>query len=599
MKLKRLYTNSADIFPPIEFNSGLSLILAEIRLPENQGVDTHNLGKTTVGQLIDFCLLRGKSNDFFLFRHPELFGNLVFFLSIQTDDGRFITVARNLEARGKIAIHISSEDAGDISSLDAKAWSHPDIPFKTAKKLLDGLLNFRILSPWDYRDILGYLVRDQTDYSDVFQLRKFRGKYSSWKPFLSHLLGLDASLSVELYDTLEEDERLESQIRVLEQNAGVIDGGDVTVMDGLIAIRRREIGVVQETVDSFNFAGADDEINADLVERIEEEISSFTEERYRLSQLLRKLDESLQEDKIYFRTEDAEVLFAEVGVAFEGQLKRDFDQLLEFNREITKERRDVLTAEREEIQARIASLEPKLADLQDERASALAFMRELESLRKYKSLSGRLIEMKADLQSMEARRDAITKVIGLRQERRALGERIGQLQTAIEKDVQAQAESDSSVYSQVQKYFDEIVHYVIEDHALLTVRVNSTGSLDFDAAIVNEKGSATSAGRGHSYHKLLCIAFDLAVIRVYSHSDFPRFVFHDGVFETLDPRKKRRLVEVLREYAGEGLQPIITSIDEDLPDPIDSSPTALQGSEVVRLLHDDGQSGRLFNLPSW
>ena len=69
---------------------------------------------------------------------------------------------------------------------------------------------------------------------------------------------------------------------------------------------------------------------------------------------------------------------------------------------------------------------------------------------------------------MESRRDAITKVVGLRQGRHALAERIGELQTAIENDVQAKAESDASVYALVQKYFDEIVHYVIEDHALLT-----------------------------------------------------------------------------------------------------------------------------------
>lgn len=599
MKLMRLYSNNSDVFLPIEFNSGLSVVLAEIRRPENQGIDTHNLGKTTVGQLIDFCLLRGRSNDFFLFQHAELFRGLVFFLCFQAHDGRYITVARNLEDRGKIAVHISTDYVPNANDTDARAWTHADLPFTTARKLLDGLLNFFTLSPWDYRDVLGYLVRDQTDYSDVFQLRKFRGKHSTWKPFLSHLLGLNAALSVELYEKLEKDDDLQTQINVLEQNAGSGDGSDVTVMDGLIAIRRREISSVQETVDSFNFAGADNAVNTDLVERIEEEIAAFTEERYRLSQLMRKLDESLQEDKVYFKTEDAQRLFTEVGVAFEGQLKRDFDQLIEFNHAITNERRVLLTAERADIETRLAALEPALIHLQEERADALAFIRELESLQKFKSLSSRLIELKADLQAMEARRDAITRVVGLRQERRTLAERIGQLQTAIENDVQAQAESDSSVYSQVQKYFDEIVYNVIEDHALLTVRVNSTGSLDFSASIVDEKGTSTSAARGHSYHKLLCIAFDLAVVRVYANTNFPRFVFHDGVFETLDPRKKRRLVEVLRRFAVEGLQPIVTSIDADLPDPLDSSSTSLHSSEVVRLLHDDGQSGRLFNLPSW
>ena len=599
MKLTRLYTNRPSIFTPIEFNSGLSVILAEIKLPRNQGIDTHNLGKTTVGQLIDFCLLRGKSNDFFLYQHPSLFEGLVFYLAFQTYDGRYVTVARNLENRGKVGILISPTDVLDASATDPKAWSHPGLPFATAKKLLDGLLNFLTLSPWDYRDVLGYLVRDQTDYGDVFQLRKFRGKHSTWKPFLSHLLGLDASLSVELYSKLEKDAELTAQIEVLELNAGSGDGSDSTVMDGLIAIRRREIAVIQETVDSFNFAGAEDEMNVDLVDRIEEEISAFTEERYRLTQLMKKLDDSLEEDNVYFSTKNAASLFSEVGIAFDGQLKRDFDQLLEFNRAITNERRAALSSERSEIEARLDSLEPRLASLQVERANALAFMRELESLEKYKVLSSRLVEMKADLQSMESRRDAVARVIDLRQERRLLSERIGQLQTAIENDVRSQAESTDSVYSQVQKHFDEIVHHVIEEHALLTVRVNSTGSVDFSASIVNERGSATSAARGHSYHKLLCIAFDLAIVKVYSSTNFPRFVFHDGVFETLDPRKKRRLIDILRQYALDGIQPIVTSIDSDLPDPLDSSSNAIQSSEVIRFLHDDGQSGRLFNLPSW
>jgi len=32
---------------------GLSAVLAEIRIPENRELDTHNLGKTTIGALID------------------------------------------------------------------------------------------------------------------------------------------------------------------------------------------------------------------------------------------------------------------------------------------------------------------------------------------------------------------------------------------------------------------------------------------------------------------------------------------------------------------------------------------------------------------
>ena len=57
MKLSKLYSNKPKIFEAIEFESGLNVVLAEIRLPENKKKDTHNLGKTTLGRMLDFCLL--------------------------------------------------------------------------------------------------------------------------------------------------------------------------------------------------------------------------------------------------------------------------------------------------------------------------------------------------------------------------------------------------------------------------------------------------------------------------------------------------------------------------------------------------------------
>lgn len=187
----------------------------------------------------------------------------------------------------------------------------------------------------------------------------------------------------------------------------------------------------------------------------------------------------------------------------------------------------------------------------------------------------------------------------LRQQQRQIQERKNHLQTAIELDVKAQAEDTSGRYREVQRYFDEIVHAVMDEHALLSVSASSTGSLEFSADIVDAGGGATSAGQGFSFKKLQCIAFDLAVLRSYSMQKFPRFAFHDGVFESLEPRAKRRLIDVLRAYSDIGLQPVITTLDSDLPDPIDATSWAITSAEVVRRLDDDGAGGRLFKMTSF
>jgi uncharacterized protein YydD (DUF2326 family) len=85
MQLSRLYSNNSTRFVPIEFNSIgddtlMNVVFGEVRDPKNRKKDSHNLGKTTLLNLIDFCLLKGMSSDQFLFKHRERFQGFDFFL---------------------------------------------------------------------------------------------------------------------------------------------------------------------------------------------------------------------------------------------------------------------------------------------------------------------------------------------------------------------------------------------------------------------------------------------------------------------------------------------------------------------------------------
>ena len=91
----------------------------------------------------------------------------------------------------------------------------------------------------------------------------------------------------------------------------------------------------------------------------------------------------------------------------------------------------------------------------------------------------------------------------------------------------------------------------------------------------------------------------MALLRARLDEKFPRFVFHDGVFESLDDRKKEKLLAVIREYADLGLQPTITLIDSDLPPRDDEGDPVFLEGEVILTLHDEGEQGRLFKMRSW
>ncbi|HDL6904379.1 TPA: DUF2326 domain-containing protein [Yersinia enterocolitica] len=598
MKLSRLYSNKPDVFEPVEFAQGLNVIMAEIRVLENRNKDTHNLGKTTLGRLLDFGFLAKRDPKFFLFKHFELFKEFVFFLEIELEDASFLTIRRGVEEATKISFKKHEAGHQDFSILPLADWDHRDMPFDRARDLLDGLLDWRALKPWAFRKGLGYLLRSQDDFRDVFHLRKFASAHSDWKPFLAHVLGFDAQLVAQHYKKEEQlAERQTTAQTIKNELGGSIE--DISKIEGILLLKQKEAEKKQKLLDAFDFRAQDKDHTKQLVDDIDERIASLNAERYSLNQNKKKILASLEEDQILFNPDEAQRLFDEAGVLFEGQVKKDFQQLIAFNRAITDERRGYLQEERAEIEAELKRINTELNALGKKRSDMLSFLSDTDIFGKYRQVSDEMVTLRADITSLERQRGFLHRLQELRTEIRALTEERGHLQTQIEADVEKQNSDQDSLFSTIRLFFSEIVEEVIDRKALLSVSPNQAGHLEFKAEILDESGNATSADLGHTYRKLLCIAFDMAVLRAHLDDKFPRFVYHDGVFESLDDRKKENLLAVIRRYAEQGLQPIITLIDSDLPARADDDKSVFSMGEIVVTLHDENERGRLFKFKAW
>lgn len=598
MKLSRLYSNKPAVFGPLVFNDALSVVLAEIRVPENRLLDTHNLGKTTVGELIDFCLLKGKSNTFFLFKHGERFRDFTFYIEVELDDGSFLTIGRPVEPGSRIDFLRSNESVPDVTGMGVNDWDHTNLAFDRARLLLDGYLRLDVLKPWGFRKLVGYLIRSQADYLDVFQLGKFSGKHQDWKPFVAHLLGMPAEPVIGLYDKREELASATSHLNSVAQEWGD-DAADPSVLDGLISVKRRDVESREAALETFNFAAEDNRVTAEVVEDIEGRLAGLNEEKYRLSQLLSRIDASLEEEKVIFRPSDAEKLFAEAGVTLGEQIKRDYRQLIEFNRAITQERREALEKQSSDARERLEQIDSDLAVLNKERAQSLAYLRESEALGKYKELSRELTGLRSDLIGLEARRQAAARLIELRRQVRTLNEEYGHLVTVVEEEIESLSQNEESRFGRMRRYFTEIIFEVLGQNAILAIKLNQAGGIDFTAEFIGESGTATSGDKGTSYKKLLCIAFDLALLRAYLDTSFPRFVYHDGALEQLEPRKRENLIKVFREYSALGIQPVISVLDSDLSAPVEAVGASIGVDDVIAHLHDEGDEGRLFKMAPW
>ncbi|CTT59468.1 Uncharacterized protein conserved in bacteria (DUF2326) [Escherichia coli] len=575
----------------------MNVVMAEIRLPENRSKDTHNLGKTTLGRLLDFGFLAKRDPKFFLFKHSDLFKEFIFFLEIELEDASFVTIRRSVKEATKISFKRHQAGHQDLSGLALTEWDHVNIPFERARELLDGVLDWRAIKPWAYRKGLGYLLRSQDDFRDVFHLRKFAAAHSDWKPFLAHVLGFDAQLIVEHY---EKEEQLSKKQAIAQTIKNELGGSieDISKIEGILLLKQKEAEKKQTLLDAFDFRTQDKDSTKQLVDDIDVKIASLNAERYSYNQTKKKIISSLEEDQILFNPDEAQRLFEEAGVLFKGQIKKDFQQLIDFNRAITDERRGYLQEEREEVEAELKRINAELNFLGKKRSEMLSFLSETDIFGKYKQVSDEMVILRADITSLERQRGFLHRLQELRKEIRALTEERGNLQAQIEANVEKQNSDQDSLFSAIRVFFNEIVEEVIDRKALLSVSPNQLGHLEFKAEILDESGNATSADLGHTYRKLLCIAFDLAVLRAHLDEKYPRFVYHDGVFESLDDRKKENLLAIIRRYAELGLQPIITLIDSDMPVRAGDQPV-FSSDEIVITLHDEGEKGRIFKMRAW
>ena len=591
--INKLYSNREE-FGDICFRDGLNVVLGEIRLEKDRKKDTHNLGKSTLCQLLDFCLLKKKDNHFFLFEHGELFRDYIFYLEIQLGDGRYVTIRRAVAEASKVWLLVTPDRGVDARDLEDGDWTHGRLPFERAKKLLDGLLCYEALQPWDYRKILGYLFRGQDDFADVFRPFDFRGKDKDWKLFLLHIMGFDFKVFKRRYDLEAKIEQLNTQECHL---SGRLFGGldDPGELDALIAIKQREVDELQSFLDEFRLEPHDQEAVKELVNEVDARSVELNDRRYEVSYSIAQIEKSLEKEKLLLSTLEARKLFEEAGVLFEGQIKRSFEQLLAFNADITEERRSYLAKDLNDARKELRDIEEELRKLDARRSRLLGQLESEDVVTKYKSATNSLVERKTELEGIKRHREQVRELQATRRE--IIAEQTG----LVSLDVQIRDEVDrvssggqSELFVRLREEFDDIVSRVIDHHGMLSVRVNNKGHAEFRADVLGRGGLTTNQDEGSTYRKLLCVAFDLALLIAHGGNGFPDFVFHDDVFAGLDNRKKENLRDIMRTCGNKGIQQIVTAIDSELP-----VSKFFDEDEIVLRLHDEGNSGRLFKIPEW
>lgn len=579
MKLSKIYSNKN--FKNIEFNEKFNTIIAFIESDKKD--DTHNLGKTSLIRVVDFLLLSSYNKNTDRLLGNSLFIGQDFYAELKLNNGKYLIIKRSINTATKIFFKLNNFKQ-DGFKFDI-VWDE-ELTLKKAKEKLNEYLDFNVLPNWDYRKSITYFLRSQQDYLDVFKLNKFKGKHKDWKPFVFDLLGFNGSLILEKLEIEEEVDDLKRKIQTLRLEAQ-IDTSEKDRLEGLLEIKKNELSGIKKQIDKFNFFKEDTITNKLLVEEIDTKIQAFNTDRYRISYEIDKIESSLSEINDEVNDKEINSLFEDVNLYYPQQLKKEYEDLINFQKSLKTERKKYLSETLSVLKLDYAELNKSIKELESQKSDLLSLLTEKDSYFKFKEYQKKTIAIEVEIERIKDKLEAIDSTLilenDIKDKREIISDKISRLKESL----------SERKHSSINKVFNSIIKEILDTNALISLKLNNQGNIEFNADYQNKTDLLrTSEAQGTTYKKLLCVAFDLSLLVHYSDKSFYRFVYHDGVLEGLDDRIKVRYIKLIKEYCDiYDLQYIITLIDSDLPK---DAQALIEDKDICLRLNDRDNLGKLF-----
>ncbi len=590
MKLSKLYSNKP--FHNITFiteKGGLNVVLGDAQGIQ-EGTNSHCLGKSKLAELLDFMLLKGKDKDLFFYKESskDKFIGYEFYLEILLNDGRFLTIKRTVDNATKISFKLN-----DILQKEPIFYENFDtiLAFDKAKSHLNELLDFDFCKQThsDFRKIINYSLRAQGDYNPkgntIFQLSKFTNKNDkdSWRALIFALLGFDGNLLIKKYELEESIKNENKTIKAQEKDFGV-KTEDKDSLVGKIQNAETEKEDLSKELENLNFYKQDKEVIKNLVGTIEERIAELNTRSYNNEYDIEKLQKSIR-NEFSFDLNKVKNIFQDVQLHFPEQLSKNYEQLIHFNHQITQERNAQI---RQTLQIKLKEqqeINKQLFDLNAQREQSKDLIQDTSLFKKYGVYQKNIVEIEKKLSRFQTQLETI-EIIERKKEhieetqKNELQEVITQLKEILDNT------RSCLLYMNIRKTFSEIVKRILDETALITIKPNTNYNIDFKPEFPN-----SAKHDGATYYKILCVAFDLAVLINYRQKSHFRFVYHDDVVSGDDNGVKTRLINVIREVCEKhDIQYIFSVIKDNIPITQDF------GKNIVLELHDKNESGKLFKM---
>lgn len=570
-----------ESFKEVSFTPGFNVVLAE-RTKESTIKDSRNgLGKSSLIQVIHFCLGGNRSRTL----SSDKLADWTFTLDFE-NSGKEYSISRNTTNANKIIVK------GDCTDWPIK----PGVDKETGNN---------VMRVTDWRRVLGVLMFDmQLEYAERYSptfrscisyfarqngvtggfldpFSQYRSQ-QEWDKQLNNgfLLGLDWTYASRWQD-------LKDKKKVLDQLKKASETGILQQMQGSIGELEAKKVRLEEDIEKQEAELSSFRVHPQYG-RIERDANEFTSRIHSLTNdnvsdrsLLEHYEKGTETEK-EAALESVEVVYKQAGIIMPENVKRRLGEVKEFHKQVVLNRREFLQSEIERLKNRLLNRQEEICSVSEKRAKLMSILKTHKALEEYTKLQQRNMTMISELENVTSR------VESLKQFEKGKSSLKIDLEL-LQQQARISLNERSKLKQRAISLFNSNSQFLYESPGTLSIDVTPNGyAYKVD---IEREGS-----HGISNMKIFC--YDLMLAQLWATKKAsPRFLIHDSIlFADVDERQRALALELAaRESKERVFQYICTMNSDGVPYQVFSKEFDFDQYIRVRLT-DKTEDGSLFGI---
>lgn len=546
-----VYANQST-FRSVHFEPGLNVIVAE-RSDTSSERDTRNgVGKSTLIQIVDFCLgasaVKGKG---LCIKPLEGWA----FTIDMTLAGNRVKVTRSLDKANRIVV--DGPTNGWVLQPE-RDESSGELFFSLAcwKNVLGAAL-FGLAQSYNgmkyvpsYRSLVSYFVRRGSDaYLDPF--RHFR-QQATWdiQLHVAFLLQLGWQYPSRLQELRDQDQALNALDMAVK--AGVLEGqlGTVGELEAERVQLESQATQENEALRSFRVHPQYEHIQAEA-DRITESIHQLANRNVVDRRTLRRYQEAVNSETPP-SDEALETLYADAGIVFPDTLRRTLEEARHFHQQIIHNRRAFLAAETARLERQIADRESQIRELTNSRADFLDILKTHGAIQELTHFQEQHLQTKEKLVHVVK---MIAEIKNISAKKRDVKVAKAELAKALERD----HEERRPKWTRAVQYFNDNSMALYESPGKLVIDITDSG-YKYDVEI--ERSDSEGIGK----MKIFCFDLMLSQLARATGNGMDVLIHDSLIFDGVDSRQRALALEQAASVmARDGGQYICTFNSDMIP----------------------------------